>query len=328
MSSNTDTASETTPNSGSGTYADSHSISLELETLNKQYSNLLTQYRQAVINYADFESNLSSTASPPLTVINGQSFWGTSSITNTSVSTVQECKASCASTSGCTGATYMTSSTSSPVCALRTGEGNLVSRGPNSYAIIPESQELLMEIERLNNLLMQTNQAIQQKIAESKPIYRAELAERNKTQQQLMQEYQELIQEREKTLGLKSQFEDLDEEQSVMLTSLRQNYAMYIYTFIHVIIIIYAIIRFSTIDNLEFNSILGYDTNLFIFCICLILYDVYLFRSNISNALSSLSRIHISMPNFSFMGGLFNSRILFLILVIVLIVVVRKMSSK
>jgi len=315
----------TSNNTNTNTYNDSHSISLELELLNKQYSILLTNYNQAIVNYADYENNLvtSGSTTTPFTAIQGQSFWGTSSITNNAASSIHECKASCASTPGCTGATYASSSTN-PICALRAGNGNLVPGPSNNYAIIPEGSELLMQIETLNNELLQLNTTIQEKIASSKPVYKKEMEKRKRAQENLMKEYEELMVERRRTKNLHSETAEIDKEQNATFTSLRQNYSSYIFMLIHVIIVVYVIVRFSTIEKLELTSIFDYDTNLLIFCICLILYDIYLFRNNIASAFQSLLNVNVPIPNMSFIGGIFNSRFVALIVVIVIIIVIWK----
>jgi hypothetical protein len=92
-------------------YTESNSIILDLETLRVNYNNLLNQYRQAVTNYVTYLnldiSNSTYNSSPkPLEIVNGYVYSGTSTIRQINGSTVQECKASCSATSGCTGATF------------------------------------------------------------------------------------------------------------------------------------------------------------------------------------------------------------------------------
>jgi len=152
------------------------SITMDLENLQQEYSNLLIKYKQAVtdyISYLNIESEYSTATepnykinNPPLTSIQGMAYTGTGSAGQSTANTVQECQADCASSSTCTGATFV-----SGKCNIRIGDSPIVPSSNDSYAIIPKSKQLLMNMNDLNNQLLNINKQITNKIKIGQPVY-------------------------------------------------------------------------------------------------------------------------------------------------------------
>ena len=161
----------------------SKSLILDLETLSMQYKNLLIEYENAVNNYVSFlqqeAADSYSKASAPNYNINKQTlvsvpgaiYWGGSNIGQNSSATLQECKASCASTNGCTGATYSVSSNGQPVCKLGGQDGKIVTGSANDTAIVPKGKQLLANIQSINNKLTNINKQIQIRKSEIYFVY-------------------------------------------------------------------------------------------------------------------------------------------------------------
>jgi hypothetical protein len=185
------------------------SLVLDLETLNVQYSNLLTQYEQAVANYTNLiQQQSSSNTTPPLMTIPNNAFWGTADISSNIIPTVYQCKALCATTSGCSGATY---NTTTQTCSLRSGEGSLVPSASNLLALIPEETYLLLNMQSINAQLIQINQEILNKTTEGETVFNSEYTERQTQAEELLKNYIMLTAEKNKINGKINDFENLNQ---------------------------------------------------------------------------------------------------------------------
>jgi len=210
------------------------SIVLDLENLNTQYSNLLIQYEQAVANYSALIQKQNTENTPPLMIIPDNAFWGTEGISSNVIQSVPECKALCATTSGCSGATY---NPTNKICSLRSGEGSMVPDN-NSFAIVSEETYLLLNMQSINNQLIEINQEILDKTNEGQPDFNDEYAERKVKAQELLKNYIMLNQEREKISQMVQSFESLNREEVEGNISISQKY----YSFILLIILAVALI--------------------------------------------------------------------------------------
>ena len=81
-----------------------NSVILSLEQLSKEYSNTLIKYNQAQLDYVNYLNNSTKT---DLQYLRGSAFWGETEVKQGGVNNIDECKAMCLNTPGCTGATYM-----------------------------------------------------------------------------------------------------------------------------------------------------------------------------------------------------------------------------
>ena len=139
----------------------SNSFSMDLESLRQKYSNLLIQYKAAVADYVNYLNRLTTSAnsnydsSAPnykinneqYTSLQGMAFNGSGTAGQSDATTLQDCEASCANLSNCTGATFV-----SERCLVRTGDSPIVPAGNDSYAIIPKSKQLLLNMEDIQPL--------------------------------------------------------------------------------------------------------------------------------------------------------------------------------
>jgi hypothetical protein len=211
------------------------SIVLDLEILNAQYSNLLIQYEQAVANYSALIQQQSAGNTPPLMALPNNAFWGTTGISSSIIPSVPQCKALCATTSGCSGATY---NTTNNLCSLRSGEGSLAPDSSESYAIITEEAYLLLNMQSINNQLIEINQEILAATNEGQPEFNDEYAERKVKAQELLQNYIMLNQEKERIDMTVQSYENLNKKEVEGNITINQNY----YSFILLIILAIALI--------------------------------------------------------------------------------------
>lgn len=257
----------------------STSITMDLENLKQQYSNLLLQYKSAVtdyINYLNVQSQQpcgSYTSSSKgidqacynqeLVSIQGQAFNGTGSAGQSSATTLQDCIASCSNSDTCTGATFISNK-----CEIRTGDSPIVPSSNNSYAIIPKGKQLLLNMENINQQLLDVNKELVGKIQISEPAYNQQSSETTSKNQELIQNYQNLIQEREKIAEILNQYETLDNTDNENQIKITQNYYSYILLFILAIafiFLLYKIIPTNTTQVIQYGGELGSNAYYMVF---------------------------------------------------------------
>jgi len=187
---------------------------------------------------------------PPMTKMQGKVFWGSGQAGSQSVytgGTVEQCQALCSSTANCSGATYNPTAHGQPMCWLRSGEGQVTPGLTSDVAIIPEAKKYLMAIESINSKLISTNQQIQQLINQSQPVYNSMKMERQQKNNELIQNYTELVDEREKIAEMLQSYEDLDTSEQEGGMRVTQKHNTYILLAIIAIAVIFLLYKFSGI---------------------------------------------------------------------------------
>ena len=242
-----------------------NSITIDLENLKTIYSNLLISYKAAVSEYISYVNqqsqntclNGSQNCTPEFISIKGQSYNGTGTAGDSSANTLEDCIASCSSTSGCTGATF-----NSNQCTIRTGDSDIVPSSYDSYAIIPKGKQLLTNMETINQQLLTINQQLVQKINQTTPTYYQNYLQSNSNNDELIQNYLSLLDERNNITELLNEYETLDDTEVENDIKIKQNYYTYILLFIIVILIIIVLcIFFSPSKNVTNNIQTGGDLN-------------------------------------------------------------------
>jgi hypothetical protein len=236
----------------------SNSFSMDLESLRQKYSNLLIQYKAAVADYVNYLNRLTTIANPDYkpsasnykinreeyTSLQGMAFNGTGTAGQSDATTLQECQASCANLSNCTGATFV-----SEKCLVRTGDSPIVTAGNDSYAIIPKSKQLLLNMEDINQQLLDTNKELTKKINIVEPIFDKTSQDATSKNQDLINNYKVLNEERENILNLLRQYETLESVDNENLVKINQNYYSFILLSILAIAIIFLLYKFSFSGN-------------------------------------------------------------------------------
>lgn len=199
---------------------------LDLESLTKKYDTLLIQYNQVQSDYINSLNNNNN----DLTSIQSSIFWGSGKINNSdsSIDTLEKCSALCSKTSGCTGATFNQTDYGDPKCWLRSGDGEVITAGPNNYAIIPLTKKYLLTLKGLNRQLTETNNKILTLIKNNKNDYAVQLEERSKYYNLLKKNYDSLESERLNILDKINAFESLDDVQKNSSLKVNKNYGYYV----------------------------------------------------------------------------------------------------
>ena len=110
---------------------------------------------------------------------------------------MQECEASCAKLSNCTGATFITPKGNKRGCILSSGNIKRVKDRKHVYAIITRGKQLLLNMESINEQLIATNKEIVNKIKQVEPVINEKLNERSNKNQELVNNYKDLMEERD-----------------------------------------------------------------------------------------------------------------------------------
>ena len=133
---------------------------LNLESLTKQYDTTSIQYNQVQSDYINSLQNTSQEqiqSTSNLANVPNSTFWGTTGISSTNVSSLDKCSALCSKTPGCSGATYNVTNNNQNNCWLRGGDGSIITGTSNQYAIIPQATNYLKTLEILNIQLINLN---------------------------------------------------------------------------------------------------------------------------------------------------------------------------
>ena len=215
---------------------ETNSTTMNLENLQQQYSNLLISYQQAVANYL----NAASSGQDPLVSIIGHAFNGTGTAGSSNATTLQNCIESCSSTSNCTGATFVSNQ-----CLLRTGDSPIVPSTFDSFAIVPESVKLLLIMENINQQLINVNQQITDEMTNANSLYDTQTTQRFQQQQSLIENYMELVEERNKIMDLLKEYETLDNTSSNDQILINQRFYTYVFLSILAIAVIYLLFKIS-----------------------------------------------------------------------------------
>jgi hypothetical protein len=271
-----------------------NSTRMDLENLQKKYSNLIAQYKSAVYEYTNFLSQQASNPDkkPTFTAIKGYAVIGSKRIGFNPSLKLQECEASCAKLSNCTGATFITPKGHNLGCILNSGDTRIVRDRPEIYAIIPKTKELLLNMENINKELIETNEQIRIKIKNAEPEINANRLETSSKTQEFMNTYKDLTAEREKILNLLRQYETLDSVDDENQIIINQNYYSYFLLCILAFAVIFLLYRVSFpprqtfmpttsfmstpfTPNVQYGGILGINAYFIVFVLILMTIGIH-----------------------------------------------------
>lgn len=180
---------------------------------------------------------------PEMVSIKGLAYWGTKGLSENISESLEECKASCAKTPGCSGATF---NPDNQKCFLRTGDGQLVAGESNDYAIVPKGEQLLKIIKNINSKLVQVNEKIQTINNTVGEKYNSQISNQVTINDELNKQYKELKKERIKIKRMLDEYQSLDEQQTEGNLHISQNYYSFILLSLLVILFVFILYKFST----------------------------------------------------------------------------------
>jgi hypothetical protein len=213
-----------------------NSISIDLENLQTQYSNLIIKYKSAVSNYITFLNEDLTTKT--LVNVKGHAYTGSGSAGQSTANSLQKCQASCLENTKCTGATFI-----SGQCDIRTGDTPLIASSNDSYAIVPKGKYLLTIMEDINNEMINVNNKILEKIDLLQPVYKTYYNNNNEMSQNLQKQYNNLMEERNNIKHLLNQYNTLDSVQNENELRVTQQYYYYIILVIAFIFFVFILLK-------------------------------------------------------------------------------------
>jgi len=180
----------------------------------------------------------------PLVSIKGATYWGTSSAGQNNSATLQECKASCAQTTGCTGATFNATAPQRQSCLLRGGDSSVTTGTADDYAIITKGKQLLNIVKTVNQKLSDVNQKIQKITTSDQAAYKTQSQERHFRTADLEGQFKELNEDRDKINKLSDKYQTLDQAQVQTGLTVTQRYYTYVLLALLAIIVVYLLYNF------------------------------------------------------------------------------------
>ena len=217
---------------------------LSLSLLGQEYDALLTQYQQAYKNYVDYLSSSSGSSSSEYATLKGKTFWGTGGVSEGASNTVEECQGQCSSLSTCTGATF---NPDKKYCWARKGEGDVIPGLDNDVAIVPQVKQYIDVLYTINSQLISLNKKMMDMTVASIPNLKKERDTRSNVNEELMVNYQHLMDEKKRVEMLIHEYESLEDVNKYSSISVNQKYSVYIsfvLFFVVLLIILYVLFNF------------------------------------------------------------------------------------
>ena len=206
-----------------------NSDTMDLANLAQKYSNLVISYKTALADYAnELNSNINNNTSSEsndvsFVSIKGQAFDGTGSAGESNAITLQDCIASCSSTKGCSGATFISDN-----CMIRTGDSQVISSSDDSYAIIPKNKQILLNMESLNKELLDVNKELVEKLQEKSGNAKDGREEIEMKRTQLLKNNESLLKERRNIAEILSQYDTIKGSENDTQISVTQSYSIFL----------------------------------------------------------------------------------------------------
>ena len=173
---------------------------IKVQSLEKEYNAVLNQYNEAqknyinVLNQSTIGSSTEATFNPgDYTALPNSTWWGTTGLKEGPASTQEECESMCATSAGCSGATF---NPVSRYCWARGGDGNVVPGSDSDYALLPKKVAALSIVKSLNERLLSLNNEMSTELKNINPKVQEQQDEKVKKQQELNTYYQHLIEQK------------------------------------------------------------------------------------------------------------------------------------
>jgi hypothetical protein len=238
---------------------------MDLEIFLKQYDNTLTEYTQLNSEYLTYikNTNEDSLSNDLISVDNSEySGTGTTVISEIKTDNVEACRASCSSTSGCSGATYnLTKDTTINNCVLKSGDGQINIK-ENYSAIVTKKMDYLNRLKILNDQLINLNTYITTYNLTNKPDMLSQLTDNQNAMNQLSNNLSFLVDSKDdldKEIKLIKELDGKIQEGSILAN---MNYSIFnVLLVFAIIIIIIFLYTYAFSDNTEVNNLGNVNNN-------------------------------------------------------------------
>jgi hypothetical protein len=230
---------------------------MELETLLKQYDNTLTQYTQLNTEYLTYIKNTNDASlSNDLITVDDSEYTGTT-ISEIKKDTVEACRASCSSTSGCSGATYnLTKDSTINNCSLKSGDGQINIKEKYS-AIVTKKKDYLNRLKVLNTQLTNINTNITNYISTNKTELSSQLSGDQNIMNQLSNDLSFLVGKKDEIDKQIRSVNDLDSKIQEGSILVNMNYSIFNILLFSAILVVLIFLYMSFFSNNEQVNNLG-----------------------------------------------------------------------
>jgi cation transport ATPase len=255
--------------------------------------------------------------------IPGKIYLGGSVLSVKKSSSADDCESSCIKKSGCTGATF---NSQNLTCSLSNGEGSVVAATQYNTAITNELQYLISIMDNLNDQLTSTNQAIQNINATSESIFNEDETLKTSQDQQLVSDYNNLVQERKEIAEMIRQYEKIDKEDNQTSLMTTQTYYSYIILVIFVLLIVYMLFAVSSMSNMDLTNAEGKPTITVVYLIiCLVIvffFGLQFYQNVYTTATNYMSTTNIDKNSAYLVTNKVNTQGIAVIIIILIIIYV------
>jgi hypothetical protein len=230
---------------------------LKLETLQKQFSLAMKEYKETFATYKNVVNNVASRQK--FVTIPGYMYYANPTLNLKFVSDQKKCEALCSSDTRCKGATYYDFLNSSKLCATYGGIGKPLpqeSSGVKITTLLPNSsasQFYLEKINEMNALLLRLHSEISNTLKKVNPEYQNVVKNTEIEGKNLEDIYMSLNDEKKKIDKLLGKYNTLERRQTDSGLRTESNYMYY-----RVLMIVAVIVVFVTLKQLLFTSFSSY----------------------------------------------------------------------
>jgi len=255
---------------------------LKLQSLQLQFANIMTQYKQA---YASYLSDINADSTQKYDIINNAmyncswcppgSYILTSDNQYPTANSATECQSLCSANSACTGATYQQSGKTCYLLAKVPNQKVGLAKNFTGYtAIAPKGAIDTSVLQSLNQQLIDLNGQISTELASLEPIEQSDITSKNSQKGKLREVYNSLLDERIKIDKMQQEYKDITQSYDDNSLYVTQTSALFLIWFLILIVILVFTVKLIFFPEFK---MLGPKVLFWIFIICiLIILTVYM----------------------------------------------------
>jgi len=228
---------------------------LKLQSLQSEFKLVMTQYQQA---YANYISSLRSSTDPASTsnkayaTIPGSVFWGTTSLSEGTSPSAEDCTALCSANTSCTGATY---NSDKQYCWVRGGQSDISIGMDTDSAIVPELMQNTQVLKMLNQKLLDINKNMEDTLGSMSRSENHDIADKDLKKGELTSIYNSLMEERRninKMIDNSTAIEQSYNDNSIYVS---QNNTTYTFWTLVALIIVVFTLKMQFYPELQLNMV-------------------------------------------------------------------------
>ena len=228
---------------------------LKLQSLQSEFKLVMTQYQQA---YANYISSLRSSTDPASTsnktyaTIPGSVFWGTTSLSEGTSPSAEDCTALCSANSSCTGATY---NSDKQYCWVRGGQGDISIGMDTDSAIIPELVQNTQVLKMLNQKLLDINKNMEDTLGSMSSSENRDIADKDLKKGELTNIYNSLMEERRNINKMIDNSNAIEQSYTDNSIYVSQNNTTYTFWTLVALIIVVFTLKMQFYPELQLNMV-------------------------------------------------------------------------